>query len=208
MKDPEGEKEKELLERLRPRLESGQGLRDVSIVPAGVLVDLRLVGRAIGAEAAANGLADATAARVAQIRAAATGLGSSPRTFYEVDATKEIYGPARDSFLAQLIRDAGGDPVTSGDPSVWSISLERLVSADPQVIVLGDANYGTKPSDVKARAGWGTLSAVRSGAIRPIDDTIVTRPGPRIAEGLAALARAIHPDLTLPPAPSPAGATP
>ncbi|MGZ4886147.1 MAG: redox-regulated ATPase YchF [Candidatus Aminicenantales bacterium] len=33
-KDPEGERERELLERLRPRLESGQGLRDVPIVPA------------------------------------------------------------------------------------------------------------------------------------------------------------------------------
>jgi iron complex transport system substrate-binding protein len=174
----------------------------------GVLADLRLVGQAIGAEAAADGLAEAAAARVAQIQAAAAGLGSRPRTFYEVDATKEIYGPARDSFLAQLIQLAGGDPVTSGDPSVWSISLERLVSANPQVIVLGDANYGTKPSDVKTRAGWGALSAVRDGAIRPIDDTIVTRPGPRIAEGLAALAQAIHPDLALPPAPSPAATTP
>jgi GTP-binding protein YchF len=34
MKDPEGEKERELLERLRPRLESGQGLRDLPLPPA------------------------------------------------------------------------------------------------------------------------------------------------------------------------------
>ena len=34
MKDPEGEKEKEVLERLRPRLESGRGLRSVPLPPA------------------------------------------------------------------------------------------------------------------------------------------------------------------------------
>ena len=30
-----------------------------------------------------------------------------------------------------------------------------------------------------------------------IDDTVVTRPGPRLAQGLANLARAIHPELVL-----------
>ena len=34
MKDPEGEKEKDLLKRLRPHLESGRGLRDVDLPPA------------------------------------------------------------------------------------------------------------------------------------------------------------------------------
>jgi hypothetical protein len=36
-----------------------------------------------------------------------------------------------------------------------------------------------------------------NGDIRPVDDVPVTRPGPRLAQGLASLARAIHPDLEL-----------
>jgi hypothetical protein len=36
--------------------------------------------------------------------------------------------------------------------------------------------------------------------VRPIDDVIVTRPGPRLADGIRALALAIHPDLVLPSA--------
>jgi iron complex transport system substrate-binding protein len=67
------------------------------------------------------------------------------------------------------------------------------------VIVLGDAQYGVCPADVAARPGWGTISAVRDGAIVPVFDTIVTRPGPRLAEGLAALALAIHPDAQIAP---------
>jgi hypothetical protein len=42
---------------------------------------------------------------------------------------------------------------------------------------------------------------VKAGAIRPVDDIVVTRPGPRLVEGLRALVQAIHPDATLPPAP-------
>jgi hypothetical protein len=41
------------------------------------------------------------------------------------------------------------------------------------------------------------MTAVINGAIRPVDDVPVTRPGPRLAQGLASLARAIHPDLVL-----------
>ena len=42
---------------------------------------------------------------------------------------------------------------------------------------------------------------VVEGAIRPVDDIPVTRPGPRLADGLAGLALAIHRDLELPDAP-------
>ena len=44
------------------------------------------------------------------------------------------------------------------------------------------------------------MSAVKSGAIRAVNDLIVTRPGPRLVLGLRELALAIHPDLVLPPA--------
>ena len=58
---------------------------------------------------------------------------------------------------------------------------------------------------MKQRPGWGGMTAVGTGAIVPVNDTIITRPGPRLADGLRALALAIHPDLDLPagsPAPS------
>ena len=48
------------------------------------------------------------------------------------------------------------------------------------------------------------MSAVKAGLVVPIDDTTVSRPGPRLAEGLRVLALAIHPDLQLPGA-SPSG---
>jgi hypothetical protein len=44
------------------------------------------------------------------------------------------------------------------------------------------------------------MTAVKDGAIRPIDDTTITRPGPRLFSGLQLLAAAIHPDLAIPSA--------
>lgn len=162
------------------------------------LADIRLIGEAVGEPEAADQVATETAQRLATVAAAAHATGSSPRTFYELCYCPDIYGPVPGSVYADEIELAGGDPVTTADPSVNSIPLERLVEADPEVIVLGDAQYGTCPAEVLARPGWGGITAVRTGAVRPAYDTIITRPGPRLADGLASLARAIHPELELP----------
>jgi iron complex transport system substrate-binding protein len=77
------------------------------------------------------------------------------------------------------------------------------VAADPELILLGAASYDPSLGDaetalatVAARPGWGELRAVQDGAVVPyLDDIVTTRPGPRIVDGLEALARAIHPDL-------------
>jgi iron complex transport system substrate-binding protein len=173
----------------------------------GVLKDIELVGDAVGAGPAARDLTASMQAGFDQVGTATRGL-PAPKTFYELDATKEIYGPAKDSFIAEMIALAGGTPITTEDPAVFAIPLEKLVAADPEIIVLGDA-AGTTPEIVTARPGWGTMTAVKDGAIRSADDVVISRPGPRLVQGLQALAVAIHPELasTFPqptPTPSPA----
>ena len=142
-------------------------------------------------------MTDEMSTQLDSIAAAAAGTGSTPRTFYEIGSEPEIYAPAPDSFVADMVALAGGEPITTGDPSVFSIPLEELIVADPEVIIVGDANYGVCPADVTGRPGWEDMTAVADGAIRPVDDVPVTRPGPRLAQGLASLARAIHPELEL-----------
>lgn len=175
----------------------------------GVLADVALEATALGESARGAELAASMQARMDAITAAASASGPKPRVFYELDATNQLFGPAPDSFVTGLITAGGGDPITSGQAGVYSISLEKLVAADPQVIVLGDADYGATAAQVAKRPGWEGMSAVKDGAIRPVDDTVVTRPGPRLPDGLRDLALAIHPDLQLPSAaPAPTWTSP
>lgn len=193
------------LERLR-----GLGIPVLVVYAASVeavLDDVRLIGQAAGSAAEAEALAATMAADIGAVSAATAAL-PTPRTFYEIDAFGDIYGPADESFLEELIVLAGGDPITTGSTTAFNIPLERLIEADPEVIVLGDANYGVTPEIVAGRPGWDVMTAVREGAIRPVNDTVVTRPGPRLTEGLRALALAIHPDLELPAPPAARSALP
>jgi len=159
----------------------------------GGLAGIRLIGRATGLSATAESLAIGMEQRIDELQRLAATAESKPRVFYEIDTSGGIFTPPADSIYGEMFRLAGAEPI-SGDVS-YSISLEKLVAADPEVILLGDAAYGVTAADVGKRAGWKGMTAVKDGRIYPIDDIVVTRPGPRLAEGLEALIRAIHPEL-------------
>jgi iron complex transport system substrate-binding protein len=166
---------------------------------AAVLDDIELIGSAVGLSDVATEMAETMQAGFDDVANATVSL-AAPRTFYELDATSAIYTATDGSFLESMIELAGGDPITTGSTTDFAISLEELISADPELILLGDAAYGVTAEQVASRAGWKGMTAVETGAIRPVNDLIVTRPGPRLVEGLRELAQAIHPDLVLPSA--------
>ncbi len=160
----------------------------------GVYGDIALVGRAIGETHPATALIAQMRKRVDAVTKAVAGA-DRPRTFYEVSVFEGvIYTAGAGSFLASLIDLAGGEPIT-GEARSTSIVLEKLVTADPQLIVLGDSSYDPTitPASVAARPGWGKMTAVRDGHVLPyLHDGVTTRPGPRIVDGLEALAHIIH----------------
>ena len=167
---------------------------------AGVLADIKLVGSAVGLGNRADAMAATMQAGFDAVGTATAGL-PKPKTFYELDtSTGPIYTVADGSAYVEMITLAGGTPITTGSTTDFAIPLEKLIAADPELILLGDAAYGVKAAQVKARPGWKVMTAVKTDAIRPVDDIIITRPGPRLVEGLRSLAMAIHPDLVLPSA--------
>jgi iron complex transport system substrate-binding protein len=171
----------------------------------GVTHDIELTGDAVGERAAADELNATIRAGFDEIADATTGK-PAPKVFYETGDQPSIFGIADDSVYAQMITLAGGEPVTTGSATNWEMSTEKLVAANPDLIILGDSAYGVTADAVAKRAGWGVITAVKERKIVGIDDIVVTRPGPRLADGLRLLAAAIHPELGLAPsgAPSPA----
>lgn len=153
-----------------------------------------LIGQAIGADGRA--LADGITRRLQAVRERAAAIAAKPRVFHEVDATDPAkpftVGPG--SFVHDLIELAGGANVAARSASPYpQLSAEELVRADPEVIVLADADYGVTPEQVAARPGWSGISAVRNRRVHPISANLASRPGPRVAEAAEAYAKLLHP---------------
>ena len=170
-------------EDVRSRLEA-RGLKVLVIEPKGVVQvaeALRLLGRVLDrgdtAEVAAKTYENALAnERVSNNK-------DPVRVFYEVwPSPLTAAGPR--SFVGDLINVAGGlNVVTSKTP--WPRpSAEKILAADPEVIIVARAQDRASLLDGK-RPGWSAVTAVKHGHVFvPPDPSVLVRPGPRLIEGV------------------------
>jgi iron complex transport system substrate-binding protein len=163
-----------------------------------MFTNLETAGKLTGHESETATLVDSLKSRVAAVDLKIKPLSNIPTVYYELDATDPTkpYTAGPGSFVDLLIDRAGGKNIGAELASQWAqISLEQLVVTNPAIIILGDAAYGETPAKVTSRSGWGTLTAVQTGKIFAFDDNLVSRPGPRLVDGLEALAKVLHPEL-------------
>ncbi|MFW6125695.1 MAG: helical backbone metal receptor [Chloroflexota bacterium] len=163
---------------------------------AGIFHDIELVGQIADEEQAAQDLIVEMQDHMVSICETTADGETEPTVFYELDATNPAlpWTAGSGTFIDILITLAGGDNIASGLEDWAQFSLEELVASDPDMIILGDYPW-VSPEDVMGREGWQDLSAVQNEAIYSIDPDLVSRPGPRIFDGLEDLAAIIHPEL-------------
>jgi iron complex transport system substrate-binding protein len=161
--------------------------------------NLRSVAALTGRESEGDALVAALRTRVAAITEQVALASARPVVYYELDATdpNAPYTSGPGTFVDLLIKSAGGENFGASLSGEWvQVSVEELLSRQPDVIVLGDYTYGGVTAEqVRARAGWDALSAVQQNMVFTFDDNLVSRPGPRLVDGLEAMAKLLHPDL-------------
>lgn len=158
----------------------------------GIFAMIQEVGILSGRTKEAKALSSSLSKRADQVMKNAAKQEVIPLVFYELDGTDPAKpwtsGPG--SFVDLLISKAGGKNVGAVLQSQWAqISIEELLVQDPDIILLGDAAYGVTPEQVSARPGWNGLTAVKEGRVYPFNDDLVSRPGPRLIDGLEELAK-------------------
>ncbi len=161
--------------------------------------NLETVGKLTGHDTDAATLVASLKARVKAVTDKVANVTTRPVVYYELDATdpNAPYTSGPDTFVDLLIRTAGGQNFGGTLKGDWvQVSVEVLLQKQPDFIVLGDNTYGgVTPEQVKARAGWDALNAVKDGKVFIFDDNTVSRPGPRLVDGLEAMAKLLHPEL-------------
>lgn len=115
-----------------------------------------------------------------------------PSVYYVVGYGK--YGDftaTKETFISEAIEMAGGNNAAN-DAEGWKYSLEKLVEKNPEILICDNKN-NTK-SSIEATDGYKDLKAVKEGKLLEIDSNLLNRQGPRLADGLEALAKLIHPE--------------
>jgi iron complex transport system substrate-binding protein len=160
----------------------------------GAYQQIRQLGLVTGHESAAVTLVTRMKAKIAAIVKRARPTGRRLSVYHEL--TPDLFSATSKTFVGQVYATLGlrniADAADSGGNDYPQLSAEYVVSASPDVIVLADTVCcGQKPSTVAARPGWDRVSAVRTGSIVRIDDSIASRWGPRLVNYFRALSSAL-----------------
>ncbi|MFD0697379.1 ABC transporter substrate-binding protein [Paenibacillus sp. GCM10027628] len=103
-------------------------------------------------------------------------------------------------FMDELIGLAGGVNV-AGDTKGWQqISEEKIIGQNPNVILYAQGfvdDKTKKPLDeiIRGRSGWDQIDAVKNKKVIGVDQNLLSRPGPRMTDGLLEMAKGIYPEL-------------
>jgi len=100
-----------------------------------------------------------------------------------------------DTFLSDVIRRAGGEPLGAGLIGEWpKLSIEEALRLDPDVILFPQTQaFAPNPDEFHALAGWRDMRAVKERRIHFVSDSIV-RVSPRLVDALEEVARILHPE--------------
>jgi len=168
-----------------------------------VLRDIVLIGKVIGKEDEAAGIAKEMRERMLAIGTKAI-VSEKPRIFYEVWYDESgLWTAGEGSFISSLICLAGGEDIGNAVPSANpKIDPEYVIGSDPELIILADAppdalNFpqAVLPAE---RPGWEKVKAVEEGKVYRLSEEEIdriSRPGPGLVDGLEILAKIIHPEL-------------
>ena len=183
------------------KLEGG-GLTVVALNPkdvSGIISDITLVGKITGQENVAKALVNKINAKIQEISNKLQNA-PRPRVYIEYYFNGGYWSFGSQALISELVFKAGGINVFSGFAGAYlSTSTEQVIKANPEIIIITNGTMakaaGLTPDVIRKRAGWDSTSAVKNNQIYVVEESPLTRPGPRILDALETLSRLIHPEL-------------
>jgi iron complex transport system substrate-binding protein len=211
----------ETLRRLRPELILTQAVCEVCAVPTGSVVEaverleeaprvasldahtvgqiiqsVRDVAAAAGSPEHGERLADNLERRLAAVRERVAGR-SRPRVLM-LEWLDPPFAPGH--WVPEMVEIAGGDLLLgrAGERSE-QVAPERLEGLDPDVLLVEPCGYGLEQARADAHTHREILQRIAPRAVAGNDawllhSSFFSRSGPRVVEGVEALAAILHPD--------------
>jgi iron complex transport system substrate-binding protein len=162
-----------------------------------VLQAITIVGDITGAQEAATSLVSQMQSHIDTIANKTKGLTieQKPRVYYVVwHDPLMVAGSA--TLEDELISLAGGINIAGNRGSYYDISLEAVLAADPDVIIVS-SDMATEDTlkFIMSESRLAETSARQNNRVYGVDTDLSGRAGPRIVMGLQRFAECIHPEL-------------
>jgi iron complex transport system substrate-binding protein len=116
-----------------------------------------------------------------------------PKRVLMLVSVRPLIAVGKGTFLHELIELANARNVAEHAPVSYPImSREHILTLQPDAIIV-TSDVARSPEDVvNTYSEWSTLQAVQSNSVIVLDASLLSRPGPRIMEGLSQIVSALR----------------
>lgn len=151
------------------------------------------IGEVTGKNKEAKALIKETKANIKEVKDSIPENAKTQKVFVEVSSEPEIYTAGKETFFDDMLNKLKVDNSFSNLTGWPKVSKEDIIKKNPDILI---STMGISKSEyekvINQRGGFNEINAVKNNNIKAINGDQISRPGPRIDDGLKALRDAIY----------------
>ncbi len=161
-----------------------------------VYKSITLIAKTTGTEEKAKEIISEMKQRMAEIKEKAKAVKTKKRVWVEVSPSPDIFTTGKGTFMHEMLEAVQAINV-AGEQEGWvKFTEEEIVAFKPEVIITTYGYFVENPRDgVLSRTGWAEVPAIKNKQVLDVDNDMVTRPGPRLIDGIETLGKLIYPEV-------------
>lgn len=163
-----------------------------------VYKSIEMIGTATGAVDEAEKVIEEMKRKIADIETKVQGIKDEDKkkVFIEISPEPEIYTAGNNTFMDALLSVIHAENASKEIDGWQQVNEEAVIKMNPDVIIATYGDFVDNPVDqVLKRDGWGDMTAMKEKQVFAVDSDLINRPGPRLPDGVEALAKAVYPDV-------------
>lgn len=157
---------------------------------------IEMIAKATGTEKEGKAIVQTMKDDLTEIQEQAKKIKEKKTVWVEVSPAPEIYTTGKGTFIDEMLKTINAKNA-AGDQEGWiKVTEEEAVNYQPEVVITTYGYYVENTKEqVMNRSAWKDVPAVKNQQVFDVHSDKVTRPGPRLIEGVKELAKAIYPDV-------------
>ncbi|MFB5661611.1 helical backbone metal receptor [Alteribacillus sp. HJP-4] len=159
---------------------------------------MNMIGEATGTEEEAGAIIEEMEEDISVVEEKAEEIDEEERksVWVEIQPPPEIYTTGQNTFMHEMLETINADNA-AGDEEGWiAYSEEEAVAFNPDVILTTHGDYSDESiEEILERDGWEDVPAIQDEEIYNLNNDAVSRPGPRLVEGIEEIAESVYPNV-------------
>lgn len=151
---------------------------------------IEVIGTLTGKDEEAEKIIASIQSKLADIQAKLQGVATK-KAFMVVGASPDIYVVGQNTFMNEMLKAINVENAVKEEGWV-QYSAEQFIAANPDSIIF---TYAGDDETIKNNPAFAVMTAIENNALTVVDGDTTSRQGPRIAEGVESLAKAIYPEV-------------